>query len=424
MSQIKFAASQPNTDKSITLGIVMTAAKKVPEEKEKTPATTEETAAAPEVKKFEITDEIRLRCEIYKLDARMRDKFIPLHKEFLRCLIDAENVSLAFYIISGWDLIEYMKPGEYHNDRVKEMLQIIKEYPTTRLAIKRDQFPRYENLMNAYRNKRYEKHAEHFPQISENFVKDRYNNLCNTSQSLVRGALDEESFFKVTHAASEYILKIPKTQDVVNFLIEVVGHDPHLYDHAACTSLLAGCISYNSLQLPKRESKLTVQASFLHDIERNCSYLLKAPNLTQISLTGAKDIKAMIARGIKFHETTLTVMHQYREHFAGGGVPGKKHGRCEEQGEDGILRMSRVVALACGLTEFLLKRMEKLPLKKEKIFELLRERAGVKYDPIIIDEFFKDLENPKVRKKITDELEEQNDDLLFEFAGDMFKPEM
>jgi response regulator RpfG family c-di-GMP phosphodiesterase len=82
-----------------------------------------------------------------------------------------------------------------------------------------------------------------------------------------------------------------------------------------------------------------------------------------------------------------------------------------------------MVALACGFTEYLLKRKEKNPLSKETILDLMKERAGVKYDPIIMEEFLKDLENPKVRKKISDELEETNDNLLFEFAGDMFKPD-
>jgi len=399
----------------------MTAAKKLPPKPTK-PG--EKPVEAAPVKKFEISDEIRLRCEVFKVDALMRDKFMPLHKDFVRSLLDLESIAFPIYILSGWDLIEYMKPGEYSNELVKEMLVIIKEYPQVRMAIKRDHFPRYEIIMNAYRNARYEKHAERFPELNENFVKDRYGNLCNTTQSIVKGALDEESFFKVTHAASEYITKIPRTQDVVNFLVEVVGHDPQIYDHSACVALLAGCIAYNSLQLPKRESKLTVQSSFLHDIERNCSYLLKAPNPTAISLNGMKDIKNLIAKGIKFHETSITVMQQYREHFAGGGFPGKKHGRCEEEGEAGVLRMARVVAVACGFTEYLLKRKEKNPLTKDTILDLMKERAGIKYDPIIMEEFLKDIKNPKVRKKLSDELEEQNDNLLFEFTGDMFKPDL
>ncbi len=375
--------------------------------------------------KFVIPDEWRVRCDFYKMDANTRQKFMPLQNDFLRCFLNIEQVQFPLYLLSGWDLVEFIKPIEFNHSLVRELLKIVKEYsPQTRVCIKRDHFTQYEALITKDRQQKFDLIAQKNPEIFDNFVKDRYNLLSNTSQFTVKGTLEGETFFRITHAASEFVSKIPKTIDVVNFLVTAIGSEPHLYDHHAATAMLSGCIAYNSLQLAKRESKLTVQSALLHDLERNCTYLFKPIQTHCISTAGIKEIRELVAKGLKFHDSTIRVMEEYRERFTGLGFPGKKSGRQEEDIKNGISRMARIVSIACAFTEYLLKRQDKKPLTLSKIMELMGDRSTLgDFDSIIFQEFAKDVQAPKSRKKPTEEAEDQSDDLLFEFSGDMFLPE-
>ena len=378
----------------------------------------------PDEKKFIIPDDWRVRCEFYKMDAKTKQRFMPLHNDFLRCFLDLEQVQFSLFLLSGWDLVEFIKPLEFNQTRFRELLKIVKEYsPQTRICIKRDHFTHFENLMTQDRQKKIAHIAVTCPEILDSFAKDRYNYLSNTSQFIVKGTIDGETFFRITHASSEIVTKLPTTIDAVNFLVAAVGSDPYLYDHHACTALLAACIAYNSLQLPKRESKLTAQAALLHDLERNCTYLFKPLLPNCISTNGIKEIKELVTKGLKFHDTTVRVMEEHRERFAGQGFPGKKLGRQEEDINNGILRMSRIVSFACAFSEYLLKRQDKKPLTLEKILELMGDRSKFgDFDVIIFQEFVKDIESPKSRKRVSEDTENQSDDLLFEFSGDMFLP--
>lgn len=367
--------------------------------------------AAAKPDKFVVPGSWKERCELLRLNADARAAFFPLHADFLKCLLTAESIDFVLYIAVGWDMYEFMRPKEFKLEWVKELLQTYKDYPTqTRICVKKTDLGRYEKLVTRYMREKFV-NASAGNTMAHEAAFRIYTGLSDASQLVVRGVLDEECFNRISRACSYAIMHMCSTRDVLSFLVQIVGKEPALYDHGAVTSMVASAIAWNTLRLAKRESKLTAQAAILHDIERHCAYLGKAPDRSQISLQGIKELTAMKEKGIGFHESTIETMQQYRENFDGSGIPRKLRGAAEgTESLNGISRIARMVSIGCAFSEYMLKRQDKQPLPQATIIKLLKERTDKgEFDPRIIAQMVDDAETGTMRK--ASEEKAQDDDV-------------
>jgi HD-GYP domain-containing protein (c-di-GMP phosphodiesterase class II) len=354
-------------------------------------------AKAP-VEKFFVPAEWRERCEFKRLNPQNKPDYTPLHLDLIRALLDVKSIDFVIYFLVGWDLYEFVRPATFSTDLIKEMVDVHKKWPNqTRILVLRKEYFRYEKIATAYRKTRYTAAAAGaaMPLMP---VFNCYNELANASQTIARGALHAEIYPRIADGASYTVLHMPSMKDVATFLVNVIGKDPVLYDHGAVAALFATSVCWNVLRLNKRESKLCGQAALLHDVERNCAYLLKpsVPNL--ISAASVKEIATMRDAGVGFHEAITQAMEQYRERFAGGGMPHGLSGPAEQQGGTGIARPARIVAISCFFAECLLKRKEKLPLTLPVIMDMISHKSGKEFDPQIIDLLVSEISNSQVRK--------------------------
>lgn len=365
--------------------------------------------------KFVVPPAWRERCEVLHLNGKTKADFIPLHQDFIKCLLSVESVNFILYFAVGWDMYEFIRPREFKAELVKEMINTHKQNTAqTRICIKKGDFGHYEAIVAKYIREKFIAASAGGAMGMEAAFKI-YAELSKASQRVMRGSLDEECYNQISRAASGAVMKMCSTKDALDFLVNIIGKDPGLYDHGAITAMVSSTIAWNTLKLQKRESKLTVQAALLHDIERHCAYLGKPADPTQISLLAIKELAAQKAAGIGFHDTTIEVMQQYRERFDGTGVPKRLKGAAEGESLNGILRMARIVSIGCAFSEYMLKRQDKLPLPLATILKLLAERGQKgEFDPNILKQFAADAATGTVRKP-TDGLDADDEDDDFEF---------
>lgn len=376
------------------------------------PAVKTATPAPAKPEKFIVPVSWKERCELMRLNAEARAGFFPLHGDFLKCLLMAESIDFVLYIAVGWDMYEFIRPKEFTPELVKELLKTYKEYPTqTRICVKKTDTGRYEKLVARYMREKFVTASSGNAMALEAAFRI-YSGLSDASQLVVRGVMDEECFNRISRSCSFAIMHMCSTRDALSFLVQIVGKEPALYDHGAVTSMVTATIAWNTLKLPKRESKLAAQAAILHDMERHCAYLGKAPDRTQISLQGMKELTAMKEKGIGFHESTIEAMHQYRENFDGSGIPQKLRGAAEGTDSlNGISRIARMVSIGCAFSEYMLKRQDKQPLPLATIVKFLKERTdNGEFDPQIVAQWLDDAETGTIRKPTEDKTQDDSDE--------------
>lgn len=371
-----------------------------------------ETKTAAPTDKFVVPPSWRERCEILRLNAETKAEFFPLHTDFIKCLGIAKSIDFILYISVGWEMYEFIRPKEFSLELVKEMLTVHKQYPSqTRICVKKSDFGRYEKLVAAYMQEKFAAASSGNSMALAPAYK-MYSTLSEASQLIARGALDEECYNRISRASSYAVMHMLSTKDILNFLVTIVGKEPALYDHSAVTAMVSMAIAWNALKLQKRESKLTGQGALLHDVERYCSYLSKPADRTQTSVNAVKELTAIKAKGVGFHDSSIEVMQQYREHFNGEGIPRKLKGAAEGHDSlNGIVKTARIVSIGCAFSEYMLKRQEKLPLTLATILKLLGERgAKGELDPAIIQAFVADANTGTVRKPTEDKSNADDDD--------------
>ncbi|MCX6116960.1 MAG: hypothetical protein NT027_05425 [Proteobacteria bacterium] len=347
----------------------------------------------------DVPAEWRARCDVTKISQQNRGEYIPLHDDYLKAFGTVKEVDFTIYFAVGWDLYEFMRPKEFSHELLKEMLLKHKEYPTaTRICVKKSDFGRYEKLVEKYRRDKFIA-ASKGASLKLETTYRLYSELSVVSHTMMRGYLDHESYLRISRVASSAVMGMPSTKDCVGFILQIVGHEPALYDHGACTALLTSCIAWNSLKLGKREAKLAVQSALMHDIERNCAYLGKPSDPFKISDNAIKDLEKALAAKQGFHEVNLQVMKQYRERYDGRGYPERLQNEFELGYPLGIVRPARIVSFACAFSEYMLKRQEKAPLSMETILRLIDERVKKgEFDPKVVSAFLTDLATGAVRK--------------------------
>ena len=368
-------------------------------------------AAAAKPEKFVVPPSWKERCELLRLSAEARSSFFPLHVDFIKSLLIAESIDFVLYIAVGWDMYEFIRPKDFKIELVKELINTHKDYPSqTRICIKKTDLGRYEKLVTHYLREKFVAASSGNAMAHEGAFRI-YAGLSDGSQLVVRAAMDEECFNRISKACSYAVTHMCSTRDALNFLVQIVGKEPALYDHGAVTSMVATVIAWNTMKLHQRESKLTAQAGILHDLERHCSYLGKPADRTQISLQGIKELTTMKEKGVGFHESTIEAMQQYREHFDGTGIPKKLRGAAEGVDSlNGIARISRIVSIGCAFSEYMLKRQEKQPLPLATIFKLLKERTDKgEFDPQMMAQFIADADTATMRKASEEKSQEDSD---------------
>lgn len=363
--------------------------------------------------KFEVPGEWKSRCDLIRLTPKTKPDYIPLHGDFLKAFLALPSIDFSLFFAAGWDMYEVIRPKDFSPELVKEVLVAHKQNPaSTRICIRRTDVVRYERVIGEFRRKKFQEAASGGALAHEAPFK-LYAELSTAGQTVIRGMIDGESYNNISRASSSTVMNLCSSRDALRFLVEIVGKEPSLYDHAAITALVSACIVWNVLKLPKRESKLTVQSALLHDIERHCGYLGKPAETDQISQGAIKEISVLVAAKTGFHDANVIVMQQYRERFGGGGYPHGLKGTAEKEASLGINRMARAVTIGCGFSEYMLKRKDKVPLDLATITKLMLERAEKgDFDPEMVQGLFEDMKTGQIRRITAESLKDDEFDDL------------
>lgn len=351
--------------------------------------------------KVPIPESWKERCELIRLSHFNKGDFWPLHDEFLRCLVGLAEIDFTVYLAAGWDLWEVMRPKEYSQELIKEILTLHKEHPsTTRVCIKRIDQGRFERLSARFKSDRF-KAVAHGAAMGFEAVFRHYQELSATSQSVCKGYIDKETYLRVSAVSSNLVSSMPTTKDVFRLFTEILVKDPYLYDHQAITAMIAAVTAWNAVKLGKRETKLVIQSALLHDAERHCAYLGRPSDHQNISQGAIKEVEALVKSRDGFHEVNVQVMKQFREMPNGMGVPNRLEGKAERGDIRGIVRSARIVGLACALAEYCLKRRDQKPLAITEILKMVESRCQQgELDLEIFDKLTEDLETGALRKLI------------------------
>jgi HD-GYP domain-containing protein (c-di-GMP phosphodiesterase class II) len=360
--------------------------------------------------KVPIPDEWKERCELIRLSHFNKADFWPLHDEFLRAIAGQKEIDFTVYLACGWDLWEVMRPKEYSQELVKQIFAIHKDYPdATRVCIKRIDVGRFERLSARYKSERL-KQVAHGAAMGFEAVFKTYQELSAASQSVCKGYIDKETYLRLSAVSSKMVMAMPSSKDVFKFYGEILVKDPLLYDHQAITALIAGVIAWNALKLGKREAKLVIQSALLHDAERTCAYLGRPSDHEKLSLGAIKEVENLVKSKEAFHEVNVQVMRQFREKLNGLGSPNHLEGRLEKGDIRGIARPARVVALACAISEFCLKRRDQKPLSLTEILNLIEKYAqDGELDAEMFDKLTDDIHQGAARKFSKTAAEESKD---------------
>lgn len=350
------------------------------------------------IEPFSVPDEWKTQFETIQLSKLNVTDYMPLHSDFLRVLYSDNSIDFVIYFAVGWKMYEVVKPSTFDRSKVQSYVLMHKEnHTSTRLSIKKTDSERFAKKLRLFLNK----NLSALKNIQDPAFKPlvtSYMQLVSSNQQFSRIGLDRELFMGISKSVSTLVSSFPSSARIIRFLVDGIGHDPTIYDHGAVSALVSGCLAWNILELSKRDSKLIIQSALIHDTQRLCAYLGRAPQRDKISRETLDEIKTMINKNEGFHEGNLSALEEFRERMDGKGFPKGKKGRAEEGKLHGISLQGRIVAIGCTFSEFLLKRVDKKPLTIDDVkTEMMQLAESGQLDGELIDKLFSSLAHDRIR---------------------------
>lgn len=341
----------------------------------------------------QISPEIRERCDIVQLSPGDVPDYIPIKLRFFHLLTGKERVPFSIYYLVGWELVEFMKPKEFTPEGLKNLIQLVRG-GSGKVILSRKHYSFYEKLILGKLQPRLNGITLKDADIPQAF-RSTYLEMISVSNLAIRGALDQEAAFRISHVASKYIGAELDLKLVLTILLTMVNEDPVLYDHTVYTAMIAGLMALCHPTLPRTrsESKSVTQAGLLHDIDRGCTEGHKSVH-GRLQLPGLRELGKLIEGGAPLHRLSYKVIEDCHERFCGGGLLGKK-GRMEADELKGIHPLARYLTPACYISKAMRKSSEKEITTVEELLEALKSKVGHYFDPDIFLPLLTSVNQPK-----------------------------
>ncbi len=169
------------------------------------------------------------------------------------------------------------------------------------------------------------------------------------------------------------------------------GHTERVADYAAAIA--------DKMNLPREEQRLIAFGAILHDIGKLGvleQVLNKEDKLNDEEweiLKAHPEVGANIIENMEFLTGTVALVRHHHESFDGLGYPDGLKG--EE-----IPLGARIITVADSFDAMITDRPYRKALSWNKAVKTLKDKSGVQFDPVVIDNFIELLRNKKFRKRM------------------------
>ncbi|KAA3604588.1 MAG: response regulator [Calditrichaeota bacterium] len=209
-----------------------------------------------------------------------------------------------------------------------------------------------------------------------------------------------ELFYKVRNLINlkRYTDELENAESVI-FTLAIVIEERDSYTEGHCTRLAYyGELLANHLELSEEETKAVIQGAYLHDVGKvgvSDTILLKNGPLTDeewVEMRKHPEIGENICKPLKTLKNALPIIRGHQERWDGSGYPDKLKG--EE-----IPFNARLIAVVDFYDALSTKRPYRGALPTNTCIEIMmKETLEGKWDPFMINEFFKVLKKTHPRK--------------------------
>lgn len=346
-----------------------------------------------------LREETRNRCVVVPLTSELSQKLVNVSLEHFHFLFDVVKIDFSiFVIVEGW-LVEFVKPKEFSKTLLDEIwLACLKPKGAFRVCIWKEDRPKFEAVINQVRSKKLTRLAAYVPHM-DRMTLDVYNNLCSSSQLVVKGGVDEDVVARVRASATHIVSTVLDSQSAVYTLSKMISCDPTLYDHSATVAMFCGILAQNMIERPMSESEvvLVTECGLFHDAGKACvpmEILNKPGKLTPAEFDeikkhttlGRDELLDAVKRGAPIPDEVIRVAYEHHEKFTGRGYPEGRKGRLESDPDQGIHLYSRICMIADVYSALLMKRVYKEAFEPGQALKIMIE-SNEDYDPVVFKPF-------------------------------------
>ncbi|MBF0443675.1 MAG: HD domain-containing protein, partial [Oligoflexales bacterium] len=344
---------------------------------------------------YQIKKETRQRCRIWPISVNFINEFRILTMEQFGIFYDSDVADFSIFLQVGNEVIEYVKPSEFHHkeylDQVRDVME--KNYDHVYLMIKKEDEKKYTDYGRRVRREKINKLLSDDPSLDRSTI-EIFTDLTSATQLVVKGGITPEVADFISNSTGRMINEMIGNKHVMSTLSRMVQMDPSLYDHSASVSIIAGTIATTVLshKLSTKIAELVAICGIYHDIGKSeiPNHILNKPGIFEPhefeimkthTLKGYEELCRLIGDGAPIPDIAARVALEHHEKFDGTGYPHGKRGRAEDDPDNGIHIITRIITIANVYSALLMKRAYKPSYDAAESLKIMSEGSGLDYDP-------------------------------------------
>ncbi|MES2746015.1 MAG: HD domain-containing phosphohydrolase [Bdellovibrionota bacterium] len=358
---------------------------------------------------YRIPQNIRERFKVTALKPDDLSRLRTLGLEHFDYLKFVSKINFPIYFRVDFELLEFITPENFSHELLDRIVAArARDYDNLDICVKTTDYPKFQILVQAVRNKKIESLLERDPLLDRKTL-EIFSNLSGASEMIVRGGITSLVAQQARNAASQLIDNLLDSHVAIGTLSRMVMADSTLYDHSASVAMLSGIIGRNLMGLSRDDAERCARGGLYHDVGKTCipNDILNKPGkftpeefevMKTHTTLGYQELLDAMASGAPIEPEVALVSLEHHEKFMGGGYPLGKHGRREER-KDGISLFARVVTIADVYSALLMKRVYKEAYDQDQTLEIMRKTAPNDYDPSIWARFEKSVSKSQAHYK-------------------------
>ncbi|RZA24765.1 MAG: HD domain-containing protein [Proteobacteria bacterium] len=358
---------------------------------------------------YRIPQNIRERFKVTALKPDDLSRLRTLGLEHFDYLKFVSKINFPIYFRVDFELLEFITPENFSHELLDRIIAArARDYDNLDICVKTTDYPKFQILVQAVRNKKIESLLERDPLLDRKTL-EIFSNLSGASEMIVRGGITSLVAQQARNAASQLIDNLLDSHVAIGTLSRMVMADSTLYDHSASVAMLSGIIARNLMGLSRDDAERCARGGLYHDVGKTCipNDILNKPGkfspeefevMKTHTTLGYQELLDAMASGAPIEPEVAMVSLEHHEKFMGGGYPLGKLGRREDR-KDGISLYARVVTIADVYSALLMKRVYKEAYDQDQTLEIMRKTAPNDYDPSIWSRFEKSVSKSQAHYK-------------------------
>lgn len=357
-------------------------------------------------KPYSISEDVRQRCKIVPYDDSQKKRFQPVHLEQFGFLRDQKSIDYTMFLLVGDELIEYMKPKEFSQELLRLMWQAtLRNDVSVEVMILKKDYAKFELMLDEVRDKKIKRILELDPALDAKTLQV-FGTLSSASQVVGRAAITKAIVDRAKIATRHLVDSQLDSHVALGTIARMITRDPTLYDHAASVAMFThNLATFMETNFSKADLETIALSGLYHDVGKACvsNYLINKPQsftaeeaneMRDHARLGHERLRQAVAQGAPIAPEILEVALQHHERFGGGGYPGKRKGRLEEE-TNGIHLFARIVGVVDVFSALLMDRNYKPAMESSKAITYMETNAVDHYDPDIFNTFKLNTEKSK-----------------------------